>query len=895
MDDFNPNSLDETELAETPEDVAVLYSWANLQGAKYRDFSASRREYRAQMRHRQAEQQRQDELRAKGDAEAAAAEAERAAREAEEAARFHEEGARRASQERHVEHFRTEQEAMQRAEAHAAELNRIAAAERIEAARRSEAVAAAESASRREAREVAEAHASAARQAARYQESESRRSTLAGPQPAAYVPGEISDPYMNEPVNLPGRLFHQPQVQPDDMRPTRHAPSREGRLLIPQPDPLDRDHLHEVKEYWVTGSVQEEAAIAAGGMRAIEQAAHRPDSQAHVTEYHSDHEPKPAARREPVNYYAEPAPYVPPMPHPPTQRVEAAFERPREQERQREIERPHKEDWFDAPAEKPARQAESRRAGVFSSKPKDTSIFGLASAKPIQDVHESEHEVLKPTKSSEGAPMYDPIPGSPRPESAAVRAARRSGPYPAAKPEQRPAPRSARGFRPDEASGVHSLLAATPAAQTPPAQTPVAPSYAAPHYPAPNLVPDSEAALPAWITSDVVAVARPAQPRGYRNEASPSRLEPVQRVEPRIDAFSQREQPRANDPYRDIEPPPTGYRRGPELPREVEALRIAEPVRPAELARAVETRREPVQADPHPSLTDTLQHSRERVAARWYALKGVFDKPEQPRRPEAMAAPVKDVPVPMLGVFSLAGGVGKTSMVATLGRALSSMGEKVLLTDTTSHGLLPFYFGASELRPGVVRRFSPPTGSSDAAISLVSYDTAGHSPDERQQDWLTSEFQVKNRGMQRQLVDVSPVSSWVVRSMAMGGATILIPVAPDMNSVISLGAVEKFFAGLTDSEGRSVQPYYVLNQFDASLPLHLDVREVMRQQLGDRLLPFVIRRSPVVSEALAEGMTVIDYAPDSPAAGDYINLAQWLRGQAAPAAEGMKNARWSER
>jgi nitrogenase subunit NifH len=42
-------------------------------------------------------------------------------------------------------------------------------------------------------------------------------------------------------------------------------------------------------------------------------------------------------------------------------------------------------------------------------------------------------------------------------------------------------------------------------------------------------------------------------------------------------------------------------------------------------------------------------------------------------------------------------------------------------------------------------------------------------------------------------------------------------------------------------------------------------------------------------------MTVIDYAPDSSAAGDYLNLAQWLRQQSAPALSGNKNARWSER
>ena len=50
------------------------------------------------------------------------------------------------------------------------------------------------------------------------------------------------------------------------------------------------------------------------------------------------------------------------------------------------------------------------------------------------------------------------------------------------------------------------------------------------------------------------------------------------------------------------------------------------------------------------------------------------------------------------------------------------MGEKLaLLTDTTSHGLLPFYFGAASelLRQGTTRTFSPPSGSTDAPIYLA--------------------------------------------------------------------------------------------------------------------------------------------------------------------------------
>ena len=54
MDPRGTDKIEELDSAETPEDVAVLYSWANLHGAKYRDFSASRREKRAQLRHRAA-------------------------------------------------------------------------------------------------------------------------------------------------------------------------------------------------------------------------------------------------------------------------------------------------------------------------------------------------------------------------------------------------------------------------------------------------------------------------------------------------------------------------------------------------------------------------------------------------------------------------------------------------------------------------------------------------------------------------------------------------------------------------------------------------------------------------------------------------------------------------
>lgn len=363
----------------------------------------------------------------------------------------------------------------------------------------------------------------------------------------------------------------------------------------------------------------------------------------------------------------------------------------------------------------------------------------------------------------------------------------------------------------------------------------------------------------------------------------------------------------STDEFARVTPAPQQFAQGDPYPTPDSSLRYPDPPRSSQAAPVdafspawLQARQSPertgvssAMAAPA-SVSDTLQQSRERVAAQWFALKGVFGPGQEPV-PEPVPARQKEIRTPVLAVFSLAGGVGKTSLVATLGRSLSSLGEKVLLTDTTSHGLLPFYFGASELRPGVVRTFSPPSGSTDAPIHLVSFDVDQRGFDRTSQDALVEEIMLASSGTNRTLLDLNAASGWLIRRLSRMSPTVLVPVAPDMNSVISLQTVERFFHGATDQDGRAIQPYYVLNQFDTSLPLHLDVREVLRRQLGDRLLPYVIRRSPVVSEALAEGMTVVDYAPDAAVAEDYVNVANWLRSVSAPATQGLRNVRWSER
>jgi len=289
---------------------------------------------------------------------------------------------------------------------------------------------------------------------------------------------------------------------------------------------------------------------------------------------------------------------------------------------------------------------------------------------------------------------------------------------------------------------------------------------------------------------------------------------------------------------------------------------------------------------------DTLLASRDRITKNWFALKSVFNPNAVPPEPVQIQAPVR---VPALAVFSLAGGVGKTSLIASLGRTLAARGERILLVDTAAFGLLPFFFGARDQRPGLLRTFNPPGAGSDAPIQMLTLDPESQPTDPSNQDWLAQEVTRNSRGISRILIDLPTASGATTRRVLRLAPVVLVPIVPDMNSVVSVGAIESFFRNSSNNSGKQILPYYLLNQFDYSQPLHIDVREILREQIGDRLLPFALRRSAAVSEALAEGMTVIDYAPNAIISEDFAHLAGWVRNLSTPAPVGYRGVRWSER
>ena len=170
----------------------------------------------------------------------------------------------------------------------------------------------------------------------------------------------------------------------------------------------------------------------------------------------------------------------------------------------------------------------------------------------------------------------------------------------------------------------------------------------------------------------------------------------------------------------------------------------------------------------------------------------MFDSNSAPADAAPAPAPLASR-APVIAVFSLAGGVGKTSLVATLGRALSARGERVLLVDTAAYGLLPFFFGARDQRPGLLRTFSPPGASGDAPIQMVTIDPDTLGPENAVQETLTTEISRHGRGVSRVIVDLATASGATTRRIMRLSPTMLVPIVPDMSSVVSVSSIDAFF------------------------------------------------------------------------------------------------------
>ena len=263
----------------------------------------------------------------------------------------------------------------------------------------------------------------------------------------------------------------------------------------------------------------------------------------------------------------------------------------------------------------------------------------------------------------------------------------------------------------------------------------------------------------------------------------------------------------------------------------------------------------------------------------WPALDKVFA--ERTEDFDLIRSITEAIKIPVVFIGSMIGGTGGTTIIATLGRCLADFGENVAIAETELSLVLPYYFTTQESDDSTILRFKVP--GSDKTVHIVQ---GSRTPATLMFPAVQNDG--REVGLLSRLREAAEVSSRFVLDASrlcledLLGATqplqrTLIPIVPDFGSALGVLALEARLRTKIANSQRSNLPFYVLNKFDPKLALHRDTEALLKGALGKRLLPVILRRSDSVSEALAKGMTVVDYCPGTGIAQDFQQLTAWVR------------------
>lgn len=239
----------------------------------------------------------------------------------------------------------------------------------------------------------------------------------------------------------------------------------------------------------------------------------------------------------------------------------------------------------------------------------------------------------------------------------------------------------------------------------------------------------------------------------------------------------------------------------------------------------------------------------------------------------------------IIALVSPTGGAGRTSLAGVAATQLSMLGRPVTLIQADPANNIEFQLGFSEssLRglghvllqgdslDGVLQQASAgfqllPFGKTTVAQQLGIDRMLMEQPDRLvkifQQDKFSDDALV--------IVDLPRwPSPWCHAVLALSDLN-LVTLIPDSGAILG---IDSLLPHLLESRGAS---YFLMNRFDSSKVLHLDLWTLCKMKLSHRLLPFYLHEDQALAESIAAGTPLAEYAPRSQLVDDQQKLCNWL-------------------
>lgn len=246
----------------------------------------------------------------------------------------------------------------------------------------------------------------------------------------------------------------------------------------------------------------------------------------------------------------------------------------------------------------------------------------------------------------------------------------------------------------------------------------------------------------------------------------------------------------------------------------------------------------------------------------------------------------------VVGVVSMKGGVGKTSVTANLAAALSTkLGpHRVSVVDLDPQNALHWHFGLEDPDADGVCRKSLEGASWNQIATGTKFDVLClpfGDANEREREafeallaeqphWVGE--QIREVGLDADkvvLIDTPPGASVYLRQVFACADLVLIVLLADAGSYATIPAMETWLGEMSTTYPHA-QSAYILNQVDRGDPFNRDVADVLQERLGARLAPIGVHGDEAVSEALAFQQPVLAFDPYGQASHDFARLAAWM-------------------
>ncbi|MEO7200604.1 MAG: cellulose synthase operon protein YhjQ/BcsQ [Dokdonella sp.] len=244
----------------------------------------------------------------------------------------------------------------------------------------------------------------------------------------------------------------------------------------------------------------------------------------------------------------------------------------------------------------------------------------------------------------------------------------------------------------------------------------------------------------------------------------------------------------------------------------------------------------------------------------------------------------------ILGVVSMKGGVGKTTLSANLAESFAvHMRARVSVIDMDPQNGLIWHFtgkgGWPWLSQAILHDGTLGSGWQEPESGLALFPFGIPSEVQRvavedfleqHPGWLGEQLRSEQFADRDLIVIDTPPGHSVYQQQVFACADqILMVLNPDLASLATVGDMETALE-LAMQQQPNLTNHYLLNQVDASHPIAANIGQFLKSRFGPRVLPVMVRSDDSLSEALAFHQPLRQYDAHGAALPDFDNLSSYL-------------------